>query len=138
MPMNPNDAMTALQRLMERKKWYDAVTRPFGNLDICIGIAKISFLTSDIFFKAPQYSLLRLVVQHQHHFATSSHSLPFPLHPSRSIHWCSKKHAVWLFRSTSQNISSKTCFPKTFVQNIYGGVHFKYLYSFLEVFQQAI
>ena len=45
------------------KEWYDVVTRPFGNLDIRIGIAKTLFLTSEISLKfAPQYSLLCLAL----------------------------------------------------------------------------
>lgn len=69
------------------KKRFDAVTRPSGNLDINLGIAKTLYLTSEMFLKfIPQYFLLCLVIQHQHHFVTITHSLQFPLHPFRGIH----------------------------------------------------
>ena len=56
-----------------------------------------------IFLKfAPQYSFLCLLIQHQHHFATITQSLQFPLHPTRGIHCCSRKNAIWCFRSSCE------------------------------------
>ena len=113
---------------MEKKKRYDGVTRPFGILGINIGIATSLFLTPEIFLKfASQYSLLCLVIQHQHHFAIITHSLRFPLHPFRGIHWCSRKNVVWFFRSTCQlflwkqllrKFLSKTCMVESFLSTL--------------------
>ena len=50
----------------------------------------------------PQYFFLCLVIQHQHHFVTITHSLQFPLHPFRGIHQCSRKNFVLFLRDTCQ------------------------------------
>ena len=86
---------TVLQSMMEKKR-YDAVARPFGNLGTSIDIENTLFLTSEFFLKfTPQYFLSHLVIQHRQHFVTITHSLRFPLHPFRGIHWCSRKTLVF-------------------------------------------
>ena len=62
---------------------------------LVLTIANALYLTSEIFLKfTSQYSLLCFVIQHPHHLARITHSLRFPLHLFRGIHWCSKKNAV--------------------------------------------
>ena len=74
--------------------------RPFGNLgigivigiSIGIGIAKILFLLSEVFLK--KYSIFVLScaqLWYQYHFATNTYFSTILIHPSKGIHWCSRK-----------------------------------------------
>ena len=91
---------------MERKKvWcsYKAIWKSWHKHRHCK-----NFTFNFMFLKfTPQYSLLCLVIQHQHHFATITYSLQFPLHPFRGIHWCSRKKFALFLRDTCQLIYGK-------------------------------
>ena len=84
--------------IWKSRHWHICITIGIG-IDIGIDIPKSLFLPLWIVFwknrtfmsYTPHFFFLCDVIWHQYHFASLLISLQFPVHPSKDVHWYSKK-----------------------------------------------